>query len=128
MKKTYVVTSALLTGLFVWLAITVFSDSYLRFFEAINDLWSSLQYYVCRILGLKHNIVPTVDNYSNVLEWGILLPADWDMFVANVVDYCNLFVNKDNFVTYMNTVLGVVSGIAKSIAKIWHIFFVQKII
>ena len=124
MKRTYIVTSVLLTGLFVWLSIDVFGNSYLRFFETMNDLWSSLQYYVCRILGLKHNIIPTVDNYSNVLEWGILLPADWDMFVANVVDYCNLFVDKDNFVTYMNTLLGVVSDIAKGIAILLPCFVV----
>ena len=81
MKKMYVVTSILLTGIFVWFAITVFGDSYLRFVEPTNDLWLSLRYYVCRVLGLKHNIVPTVDDYSNVLEWGILLPADWDSFL-----------------------------------------------
>ena len=116
MKKTYVVASTLLTVLFVWLAITVFSDSYLRFFEAARDLWLSLQYYVCRILGLKHNVVPTVDNYSDVLQWGILLPADWDMFVSDTMEYTRLLVNGDNLMNYLHLVLGIVSDIAKCIA------------
>ena len=116
MKKTYVVASTLLTALFVWLAITVFGDSYLRFFEATNDLWSSLQYYVCRILGLRHNVVPTVDNYSDVLAWGILLPADWDMFVSDVTEYIRLLVDVSNLTIYLNLVLGIVSDIAKCIA------------
>ena len=67
--------SVLITAAFALLAVFVFSDSYLRFGEAVKDFGLSVGYYFCTLFGIEYNIVPSVTEYSSVMDWSILLPS-----------------------------------------------------
>lgn len=99
-----ILITLMLTVLFVWLGFSQFSMSYLRFGESAFDLWQSVKYYFCEVLRIEHTIEPTVENFSNVLEYNILLPKDFEAFLMKATAYCELFVSQENFYEYLVTV------------------------
>ena len=48
--------SVLITAAFALLAVFVFSDSYLRFGEAVKDFGLSVGYYFCTLFGIEHHL------------------------------------------------------------------------
>ena len=50
--------SVLITAAFALLAVFVFSDSYLRFGEAVKDFVFSVVFFFCTLYGIDHIIVP----------------------------------------------------------------------
>ena len=48
-----------------------------RFGEACKDFGLSVAYYFCELFGIDYSFTPTVTEYSGVLQWEILLPADF---------------------------------------------------
>ena len=87
--------SVLITAAFALLAVFVFSDSYLRFGEAVKDFGLSVGYYFCTLFGLEHNIVPSVTEYSSVMDWGILLPSDLEGFTSQSESFFALLIDGE---------------------------------
>ena len=92
--------SVLITAAFALLAVFVFSDSYLRFGEAVKDFGLSVGYYFCTLFGLDHDIVPSVTEYSSVMDWSILLPSDLEGFTSQSKSFFALLVDGENFASY----------------------------
>lgn len=92
--------SVLITAAFALLAVFVFSDSYLRFGEAVKDFGLSVGYYFCTLFGIEHNIVPSVTEYSSVMDWSILLPSDLEGFTSQSKSFFALLVDGENFASY----------------------------
>ena len=90
-----VVISAILLGL-----TAVFWQSYVRFAESCRDFGLSVAYYFCELFGIDYSFTPTVTEYSGVLQWEILLPADWDGFTAAAKQYFSLLIDGENFAGY----------------------------
>ena len=57
MKRNIVIT-CVLTLEFILLGIFVFKVSYLRFFESVLDLFSSIQFFFCKVLKIETQISP----------------------------------------------------------------------
>ena len=92
--------SVLITAAFALLAVFVFSDSYLRFGEAVKDFGLSVGYYFCTLFGIEHNIVPSVTEYSSVMDWSILLPSDLEGFTSQSKSFFALLIDGENFASY----------------------------
>lgn len=119
MTKRYkfnIVITILLTVCFVLLGVFVFDFSYLRIGESFFDLWQSIKFYVCEVFGITHNIVPTVTEYSNVLQWQTLIAPDWEAFKTDATAYFTLMFSGENFVAYGNSVASTIGNLAKVIA------------
>ena len=100
-----------------FLALTaVFWQSYARFGEACKDFGLSVAYYVCELFGIDYSFTPTVTEYSGVLQWEILLPADFNAFTASVSSYFSLLIDGENFAGYWAAVGDVMLVVAKVIA------------
>ena len=83
--------TVVITAAFVLLGAFVFGDSYLRFGETAKDFGLSVGYYFCTLFGLEHDIVPSVTEYSSVMDWDILLPSDFEGFTSqakSVLSHC----------------------------------------
>lgn len=63
--------TVLLSLSFILLGVFHFGSSYLRLFESLGDLWESVRYFFVKIFGLNIHVEPTVNNYSEVLNWNI---------------------------------------------------------
>ena len=106
-----VIISAIFLGL-----TAVFWQSYVRFGEACKDFGLSAAYYVCELFGIDYSFVPTVTEYSGVLQWEILLPDDWNGFTASANEYFALLISGENFAGYWAKVGDIMLIAAKVIA------------
>ncbi len=111
--------SVLITAAFALLAVFVFSDSYLRFGEAAKDFGLSVGYYFCTLFGIEHNIVPSVTEYSSVMDWSILLPSDFEGFTSQSKSFFALLIDGENFVAYWSKVGDVMLVLLKVVAIIF---------
>ena len=69
-QKLFHLTLTILLSIgFALPGVLVFPASWLRFGESCLDLWHSLGLYFCTLLGLEHDIPPTVTDPSGVLVW-----------------------------------------------------------
>ena len=94
----------------------VFWQSYVRFAESCRDFGLSVAYYFCVLIGIDYSFTPTVTEYSDVLQWEIFLPSDWDGFTASAKGYFALLIDGENFAGYWATVGNVMLVVAKVIA------------
>ena len=108
--------SVLITAAFALLAVFVFSDSYLRFGEAVKDFGLSVGYYFCTLVGIEHNIVPSVTEYSSVMDWSILLPSDLEGFTSQSKSFFALLIDGENFASYWAKVGDVMLVLLKVVA------------
>ena len=103
----------------IFLGLTaVFWQSYVRFGESCRDFGLSVAYYVCELFGIDYSFTPTVTEYSNVMQWEILLPHDWNGFTVSAKEYFALLIDGDNFSAYWAKVGDVMLVAAKVIAVI----------
>lgn len=110
--------SVLITAAFALLAVFVFSDSYLRFGEAVKDFGLSVGYYFCTLFGIEHNIVPSVTEYSSVMDWSILLSSDLEGFTSQSKSFFALLLDGENFAAYWSKVGDVMLVLLKVVAII----------
>ena len=94
----------------------VFWQSHVRFAESCRDFGLSVAYYFCELIGIDYSFTPTVTEYSDVLQWEILLPSDLEGFTASAGNFFSLLIDGENFAGYWSTVGNVMLVVAKVIA------------
>ena len=107
-----------ITAAFILLGAFVFGDSYLRFGETAKDFGLSVGYYFCTLFGLDHDIVPSVTEYSSVMDWSILLPSDFESFTSQATSFFSLLGDGENFAGYWAKVGDVMLVLLKVVAII----------
>ncbi len=112
--RVFNITLAVLLSLsFILLGVFQFGSSYLRLFESLGDLWESVRYFFVKILGLNIHVEPTVNNYSEVLNWNIFLAEDFEAFKTQAADYFSLLFSGENFSGYMALIGDILVNLAK---------------
>ncbi len=112
-KRFNIFLSVLLSAWFLWLGHSRFDTSYARFAEALGDLWSSMRYYFYEVFDMPHKIYPSVEDFSAVLEWEILLPETWEKFQTQASAYLSLLFDKHNLAMYFRFLARKSEAIAK---------------
>lgn len=121
MKKSRVFSisfTVILSLLFILLGVFRFSTSYIRFIEALGDLWNSVKFYFLEIFGIPHITPPTVEQYSEVMKWDIFLPENFESFKQETATYFDLLFSKSNLAAYGDFVVGKLEIIAKASAMV----------
>ena len=95
-----------LTIAFILLGAFVFRVAYCRTFEGLIDLYGSFKHYFCVLFGFPVDGIPSVAERSKVLNWDVILPADFETFKANCISFFRLFISKENFLSWLNTAGG----------------------
>lgn len=101
------------TTAFILLGVFVFGVAYQRVFEALIDLYGGFKYYLCVLFGLPTNDLPSVTDYSKVMEWTTILPSDFESFKVNAIMYFSMLFNKENFLSWLSVTGAKVSAWAK---------------
>lgn len=118
-RRTFnICLTVVITASFILLGAFVFGDSYLRFGETTKDFGLSVGYYFCTLFGLDHDIVPSVTEYSSVMDWDILLPSDFEGFTSQATSFFSLLVDGENFAGYWAKVGNVMLVLLKVVAII----------
>ena len=97
MSRRFHISVTVVLSVFFLALTAVFWQSYARFGEACKDFGLSVAYYVYELFGIDYSFTPTVTEYSIVLQWEILLPADFDAFTASARNYFSLLIDGENF-------------------------------
>lgn len=114
-KRLNIALSIVVTIAFILLGVFTFRMSYFRTFEALTAFIGSLKYYFCVLFGLKTDGLPSVINKSEVLNWGILLPDDFESFKSNFMTFWQTFFSKENFVNWLDNLGEKVGSVSKII-------------
>ena len=93
-KRLNIALTIALTIAFILLGAFVFRVAYCRIFEGLIDLYSSFKYYFCVLFGFAVDGIPSVTERSKVLNWDVILPADFETFKANCISFFRLFISE----------------------------------
>ena len=105
-KRLNIALTVALTIAFILIGAFVFRVAYCRTLEALIDLYGSFKYYFCVLFGFSVDGIPSVAERSKVLNWDVILPADFETFKANCIAFFRLFISKENFLSWLNTAGG----------------------
>ena len=118
MSRRYnIIVTIVISGIFLGL-LAVFWQSYVRFGEACKDFGLSAAFYFCELFGVDYSFTPTVTEYSGVLQWEIVLPADFNEFTVSVGNFFAMLTDNENFAGYWLAVGDVMLVVAKAVAVI----------
>lgn len=101
-KAINISLSVAITIAFILFGVFVFKISYIRTFEALTALWSSIKYYFGVLFNLDIDGIPSIVNKSEVLNGTIFLPSDFGEFKDNSVTFWELFFSKGNFLNWLD--------------------------
>ena len=101
-KRLNIALTVALTIAFILLGAFVFRVAYCRTIEALIDLYGGFKYYFCVLFGFSVDGIPSVAERSNVLNWDVILPADFETFKANCISFFRLFISKENFISWLS--------------------------
>ena len=107
----------LLSITFILLGVFRFNTSYIRFIESLGDFWNSLKFYFLELFGVDHNVTPTIEGYSQVLEWNIFLPEDFETFMLQASVFLTLLSSRENLHAY-GVLLGEKTAITARISAV----------
>ena len=105
-RRLNIALTVALTIAFILLGAFVFRVAYCRTIEALIDLYGSFKYYFCVLFGFPVDGIPSVAERSKVLNWDVILPADFETFKANCISFFSLFTSKENFLSWLNVTGG----------------------
>ena len=89
---------------FLLFGVFSFRQSYCRSFEAIIDLYGGFKYYFSGLFGTEPSELPSVTNYSKIMEWTIVLPSDFERFKVNATGYFSMLFSKENLLSWLSVV------------------------
>ena len=102
-----------LTMAFVLLGVFVFRLSYCRYKEALIDLYGSFKYYFCVLFGFETDGLPSVTDYSKIIDNVTILPSDVEDFKNSTATYFSMLVSKANFLSWLGATGQKASVLAK---------------
>ena len=112
-KRLNIALTVALTIAFILFGVLVFGVAYQRVFEALIDLYGGFKYYLCVLFGLPTNDLPSVTDYSKVMEWTVILPSDFEGFKVYTTAYFSMLFSKENFLSWLSVTGAKVSVWAK---------------
>ena len=123
-RRLNIALTIALTTAFILLGIFTFRQSYCRTFEGLIDLYGSFKYYFCVLFGLPTDGLPSVTDYSKVMEWTVILPSDFESFKVNATTSFSMLFSKENFLSWLSSAGAKASVLAKILTILLPCFLV----
>ena len=101
-RRLNIALTIVLTTAFILLGIFTFRQSYCRTIEALIDLYGGFKYYFCVLFGFETEGLPSVTDYSKIMEWTVILPSDFESFKVNATTYFSMLFSKENFLSWLS--------------------------
>ena len=120
--------TSILFGLFIYLGYALFRESYSRLLESFVDLWRSLKIYFCVLFNIPTDTTASVAGYSKIVEWNIILPADFEAFKVKAALYFSTLFDKGNFLSFLSSLGEKAGTISKVIVLLLPCFILVGVI
>mgnify|MGYP001025723528 FL=1 len=123
-RRFNITLTTTLTTAFILLGIFTFRQSYCRTIEALIDLYGGFKYYFRVLFDLPTSGLPSVTDYSKVMEWTAILPSDFESFKVNATTYFSMLISKENFLSWLSATGTKASILAKVLTILLPCFLV----
>lgn len=123
-RRLNIALTIALTTAFILLGIFTFRQSYCRTIEALIDLYGGFKYYFRVLFGFETDGLPSVTDYSKVMEWTVILPSDFESFKVNAITYFSMLFSKENFLSWLSAAGTKASVLAKVLTILLPCFLV----
>lgn len=90
-----------LTVVFALLAIFIYNRSYIRFYESLQDIYTSGKYYIHELFYDGSNDVLATVTEPSRLEFGDIFPIDFETFKAHLAEFWRLLFTGENFYAFL---------------------------
>ena len=127
-RISQICVSVIITILLLLLSIYCFPKSWLRLFESFGDFGQSIAYYFYRVFLWKFYPKPSIVNYSNVFEISGYLPDSKIKFEAFFTEFFRLFVDKEHFSLWAESLEDKLVVLADISTLILHLLNLQPLI
>lgn len=88
---------------FVAVSILVFPNAYVRIWESLCDVWSSIKFYFSELFGTENNVYPSVIDKSSIGFSPVFgLPETWAGFKTLWSKYWKTWIKTSNFKAYLS--------------------------
>ena len=117
-KKLNIIYAILSLGLLVAsivIGIWLFYISYCRTEESIYNLGEALRFYFMKLANMEVDGTLGVNDYSLNIQWNDFYAPDIDSVKPRFVDYWNMFIDKNNFLSWAEKASVVMGNIGKVI-------------
>ena len=117
-KKLNIIYAILSLGLLaasIVIGIWLFYISYCRTEESIYNLGEALRFYFMKLANMEVDGTLGVNDYSLNIQWNDFYAPDIDSVKPRFVDYWNLFIDKNNFLSWAEKASVVMGNIGKVI-------------
>ena len=116
-RKVFIALSIVITASFLAIGIFLCTNSYLRLWETLKELWESIKYYFCEIFAIEQSVPETgpVIPPSEVLDPEVttpILPNESSYFWLKFKAYFNILVQGANLKRYFVGILRVIGDIS----------------
>ena len=123
-RRFNITLTTTLTTAFILLGIFTFRQSYCRTIEALIDLYGGFKYYFRVLFDLPTSGLPSVTDYSKVMEWTAILPSDFESFKVNATTYFSMLISKEKFLSWLSATGTKASILAKVLTILLPCFLV----
>ena len=110
------------------LVIFCFGSAGPRLIEACVSFGTSIAFYFCKLLGVKHNVTPTVTEMpASILEW---FPETWEQFKADFFRYWDIAFSVDalkGYGAYLTNGLEVFAKVLLLLIPVIAVFIVLSV-
>ena len=117
-KKLNIIYAILSLGLLaasIVIGIWLFYISYCRTEESIYNLGEALRFYFMKLANMEVDGTLGVNDYSLNIQWNDFYAPDIDSVKPRFVDYWNMFIDKNNFLSWAEKASVVMGNIGKVI-------------
>ena len=97
----------------ILLAVFVYRSSYIRTIESLQDLFVSIKFYFCKILGIDTTVSLGINEPSEAIIFQGILPSTWETFKESCKAYFILLLDSHNFVKYWDEVAHKIAEFSK---------------
>ena len=104
----------LITFVSLLFAFFYFTNSYLRIYETLIDVFNSLKFYIKEIFEVNLNVNITINNFTSLpfkMPWN--LPNSWEEFKILCNSYFSLLFTKTNFILYLKYLIILLNNLLK---------------
>ena len=113
-RKVYIWLSAVITVIFLCMGAFWYTRSYIRLWETITELDSSVKYYFSKIFGLQNSTQVEVLKPSDVIAGEVLpLPSTPSTFWLKCKVFFTLLVDMKNLEVYYSGISGFLLGLTR---------------
>lgn len=127
LKTINIILTIGISGIFIVLAATAFSDSYRRCYEAVIALLESVRYYFCVLFRGKASHV-SVTEYSEIFSWEGYLPSSFQEFKVRAAEYIILLFSKENVAAFLYAIAKIAGIFARVLAILFPCFVIAVVI